>query len=126
MEASEGAQAIVAKLEELGQGQFSTEYKLRDWLVSRQRYWGCPIPVKFCDLCGPITEDNLPLTLPEMDHNQVSLLKSGRPLENFDAFYHGGVCDKPGCAATREIDTLDTFIDSSWYFLRYLDPHNVN
>jgi leucyl-tRNA synthetase len=79
--------------------------------------------VVFCEKCGPVKEPNLPLVLPEITDDETAILKSGRPLENIEAFKN---CKCPSCGspATREIDTLDTFIDSSWYFLRYLDPYN--
>ena len=123
MKASEAAQAITEKLSEQGLGGVKTEYRLRDWLVSRQRYWGCPIPILFCESCGPVSEPNLPVVLPDISDDQASILKNGTPLEHLDSFVEGPTCPKCHQMPTRrEVDTLDTFIDSSWYFLRYLDP----
>ena len=123
MSTVEGAKAIVKRLEEMGQGAWATEYRLRDWLVSRQRYWGCPIPVVFCNCeknLGALGETRLPLELPEIGD---SILRGGRPLANIPSFSKGK-CPECGATVQREIDTLDTFIDSSWYFLRFLDPAN--
>ncbi|VAW37862.1 Leucyl-tRNA synthetase [hydrothermal vent metagenome] len=110
---------IVEKLEAEGLGRKSTTYRLRDWGISRQRYWGCPIPVIYCDDCGavPVPDEQLPVLLPE----DISLDgKGGSPLEaaSFTKV------DCPGCGkdARRETDTMDTFVDSSWYFLRYASP----
>lgn len=100
-----------------------TEYKLKDWLVSRQRYWGCPIPILFCKSCGTISEDRLPLELPEIGDN-TDILEKGRPLENVEEFQTGISCAKCQEPPRREFDTLDTFFDSSWYFLRFLDSQN--
>ena len=126
LDAKEAATAIMAKFKGLGSGEWKTEYRLRDWLVSRQRYWGCPIPVRFCENCGPIRETSLPLELPEINDDCMSTLKTGRPLDNISSFKECPSCKGCGGSVTREIDTLDTFIDSSWYFLRYLDPKNPN
>ena len=118
---SEAEAAIVADLEEAGTGRRKTEYRLRDWLISRQRYWGNPIPAIHCDECGivPVPEDQLPVTLPEnLD------LGAGETLAKCKEFYETAcpVCGKP---ARRETDTMDTFTCSSWYYIRYCDPHNT-
>ena len=101
-------------------GRKATNYKLRDWLVSRQRYWGTPIPIIYCKDCGivPTKEIDLPVLLPE----KVKFGK-GNPLETNDQFLNTK-CPDCGNNAKRETDTLDTFFDSSWYFLRYLSPSN--
>lgn len=111
-------------LEENKVGKKTTTYKLRDWLVSRQRYWGAPIPIVYCDDCGvvPVSEENLPVVLPK----DVEFRPDGEsPLKRCDSFYHT-TCPKCGKKAVREVDTLDTFVCSSWYFLRYPDAKNSN
>jgi leucyl-tRNA synthetase len=118
----EGKKAIVASLEERGLGHPAVNYRLRDWLLSRQRYWGCPIPVVHCEGCGivPVPDDRLPVLLPEVD----DYLPKGRsPLAAAESWVNVAC---PSCSgpAKRETDTMDTFVDSSWYFLRYTDPHN--
>jgi len=102
-------------------GNYSTQYKLRDWLISRQRYWGCPIPIIYCDNCGivPVPEKNLPVKLPE----KVQFGKEGNPLATNKQFVNVK-CPKCKGKALRETDTMDTFIDSSWYFFRYCDNKN--
>ena len=118
----EGRRAITKKFEEMGIGREKVNYRLRDWLISRQRYWGCPIPVINCPHCGPVLvpEADLPVRLPE-DVDFVAGALS--PLQTSESFLHCK-CPQCGADALRETDTMDTFIDSSWYFIRYGDPHN--
>lgn len=116
--------AVMDEIEALGVGKRRVNYKLRDWLVSRQRYWGCPIPIVYCDKCGEVLvpEEQLPVQLPEADEVQFES-EAKSPLETAESFYHC-TCPKCGGPAVRETDTLDTFLCSSWYFLRFTDPHN--
>jgi len=113
--------AIIAKCEEIGNGKGSTQYRLRDWGVSRQRYWGCPIPFIHCESCGvvPVPDDQLPVTLPE----DVEFDTAGNPLERHATWKHT-TCPSCNADAVRETDTFDTFFESSWYFARYCDPKN--
>jgi leucyl-tRNA synthetase len=120
--AEEGARAIVAALEEEGRGKATVHYRLRDWSVSRQRYWGCPIPFIHCGSCGvvPVPEDQLPVILPDIEDYAP---KGKSPLAANEE-YMNVECPKCGEPARRDPDTMDTFVDSSWYFLRYIDSHN--
>ena len=106
----------ISKIEEMGLGARTVNYRLRDWGVSRQRYWGCPIPVVHCEECGvvPVPEDQLPVRLPD----DVSFDTPGNPLEHHPSWKHVA-CPKCGKPARRETDTLDTFVDSSWYYARF-------
>ncbi|MGL5753538.1 MAG: leucine--tRNA ligase [Paraclostridium sp.] len=123
MDASKAFDAIIEKIEEMGRGKKTVNYRLRDWLLSRQRYWGCPIPVVYCDDCGIVSEkqENLPVLLP----TDVEFTGKGEsPLTTSKTFMNA-VCPTCGKPARREADTMDTFVDSSWYFLRYIDPKNT-
>ncbi|MCA8867122.1 MAG: leucine--tRNA ligase [Rhodobacteraceae bacterium] len=106
--------------EKHGWGKGVTKYRLRDWGLSRQRYWGCPIPVVHCDSCGVVAEDkaNLPVRLPD----DVTFDRPGNPLDRHPS-WRDAACPKCGKAAKRETDTMDTFVDSSWYFARFTAPH---
>ena len=122
LDSDEAFERIARDLEEAGLGQEETNYRLRDWLISRQRYWGAPIPIIYCDECGmqPVPEEDLPVELPY----EVELEAGGQsPLVKEEEFVNTS-CPECGGEARRETDTMDTFVDSSWYFLRYLDPDN--
>ena len=118
---SPAVDAIIGDLEAQGKGKKSVQFRLRDWLISRQRYWGNPIPIVYCDDCGivPVPEDQLPVTLPkDID------LAAGETLATHEGFAQC-TCPKCGKPARRETDTMDTFTCSSWYYMRYTDPHNT-
>jgi len=120
MAVAEAKSAATAWLDEQGFGRHTVNYRLRDWLVSRQRYWGCPIPIVYCVDCGeqPVPEADLPVDLPD----DVEFMPTGRsPLTTHEGFLHT-ICPECGGPARRETDTMDTFVDSSWYFLRFADP----
>lgn len=116
MQVDDAQKAVIARAESEGWGQGSTVWRLRDWGISRQRYWGTPIPIIHCDSCGavPVPKDQLPVTLPE----DVSFDVPGNPLDRHPT-WKDAACPKCGKPARRETDTLDTFADSSWYFLRF-------
>lgn len=116
METQAATKAAIQKIEEMGAGKGTVQYRLRDWCVSRQRYWGCPIPIIHCDCCGavPVPDKDLPIALPE----DVDFNTPGNPLDRHPTWKHVN-CPKCGKPAIRETDTCDTFVDSSWYFARY-------
>ena len=124
MKNTDAKKAITQKAVDNGYGEFKTQYRLRDWLISRQRYWGAPIPVVYCDKCGiqPVPEDQLPVRLPE----DVDFSVVGKSPITTSPTFQDTVCPVCGGHARRETDTMDTFVCSSWYYLRYADPHNTN
>lgn len=120
LSSEEGKERIIAFLEEKGLGKRAVSYRLRDWLISRQRYWGAPIPIVYCDRCGevPVPEEDLPVLLPP----NVDFLPTGpSPLARCEEFVNT-TCPRCGGKARRETDTMDTFVCSSWYYLRYCSP----
>ena len=124
MKNEEAKKAITEKAVKEGFGEFKTQYRLRDWLISRQRYWGAPIPVVYCDKCGiqPVPEDQLPVMLPtDVDFSVV-----GKSPITTSKTFKDTVCPVCGGHAVRETDTMDTFMCSSWYYLRYSDAKNAN
>ncbi len=120
LEVEEAKAKVIARLEKMAVGKGTIQYRLRDWLVSRQRYWGCPIPAIHCDKCGvvPVPEKDLPVKLPD----DVTFDRPGNPLDHHPTWKHVA-CPKCGGNGRRETDTFDTFIDSSWYFDRFTSPH---
>ena len=123
MSSARARKAIAQRLTASGTGEAQINYRFRDWLVSRQRYWGTPIPIVYCEKCGeqPVPDDALPVILP----SDVPITGEGSPLARDPKFIET-TCPKCGGPARRESDTMDTFFESSWYYLRYLDPHNDN
>ena len=123
MDASEAFEGIVEKLAKENRGKKTVNYRLRDWLLSRQRYWGCPIPVVYCDDCGivPVDKKDLPVLLP----TDVEFTGKGESPLTTSKEFATTACPCCGKEAKREVDTMDTFVDSSWYFLRYIDPKNT-
>jgi leucyl-tRNA synthetase len=119
---AEAKTAMIDHLERIGVGTKETTYRLNDWGIGRQRYWGVPIPIIYCDQCGvvPVPQDQLPVVLPE----DVSFEQAGNPLDRHPTWKHVNcpTCHQP---AVRETDTFDTFFESSWYFARFCDPHNT-
>src|SRR5690606_37352306 len=117
MEIEAAKTEAVRRIEAAGQGKGATIYRLRDWGVSRQRYWGCPIPIVHCPACGAVPAAQLPVELPR----NATVDPPGGPLDRHPTWKHAKC---PSChgEATRETDTLDTFVDSSWYFARFTDP----
>jgi len=120
MENRSAINSITKKLEEMGKGEETVNYKLRDWLISRQRYWGCPIPIIYCNDCGivPVPYEDLPVKLPK----DVDFTGKGNPLKTSVIFVKAK-CPRCDNQARRETDTMDTFVDSSWYFFRFCDPN---
>jgi leucyl-tRNA synthetase len=122
MTIEEGKTEVIKRISDMGMGKATINYRLRDWGVSRQRYWGCPIPVIHCEQCGVVAEkkENLPIVLPK----DVSFDKPGNPLDRHDEWRN---CKCPSCGsdALRETDTMDTFVDSSWYYARFTSPEST-
>jgi len=121
MNNNEAKKKIASWMNNKGMAKIEINYRLKDWLLSRQRYWGTPIPALYCDKCGVVMEkqENLPVKLPR----DIEFTGKGNPLETSKSFLNA-VCPKCGGPARRETDTMDTFVDSSWYFIRYCDPKN--
>lgn len=120
LDPTEARTKVIERLEGLGAGKGVVNWRLRDWGISRQRYWGCPIPVIHCDTCGPVPvpDEQLPVILPE----DVTFDRPGNPLDHHPSWKHVA-CPHCGKPAVRETDTFDTFVDSSWYFARFTSPH---
>ena len=123
MDAKDAFEGVVEKLAKENRGKKTVNYRLRDWLLSRQRYWGCPIPVVYCDDCGivPVDKKDLPVLLP----TDVEFTGKGESPLTTSKEFATTACPCCGKEARREVDTMDTFVDSSWYFLRYIDPKNT-
>jgi leucyl-tRNA synthetase len=123
MSSERARRAIAERFAAMGVGGTTVNYRFRDWLVSRQRYWGTPIPIVYCQTCGevPVPDDQLPVVLPA----DVPITGEGSPLAR-DAAFINTTCPRCNEPARRESDTMDTFFESSWYYLRYLDPHNTD
>ncbi len=123
MNSKEALEKIADFVTVKGVGEKTVKYRLKDWGISRQRYWGTPIPALYCEKCGMVMEkdENLPVMLPE----DVEFTGNGNPIETSEKYKHA-VCPICGGPARRETDTMDTFVDSSWYFLRYCDPKNLD
>lgn len=124
LSSNDAGERIMDTLEQHNAGCRSTQFKIRDWLISRQRYWGAPIPIVHCDSCGPVAvpDKDLPVLLPKIEGESFG---KGNPLSKLDSFVNT-TCPSCGGHAKRDTDTMDTFIDSSWYFFRYTDPKNEN
>jgi leucyl-tRNA synthetase len=122
METNAGWERVIQWLEEQGLGKKSINYRLRDWLISRQRYWGTPIPIVYCDACGtlPVPEEQLPVVLPD----NVDFRPTGESPLKLEPSFLNTTCPQCGGPARRDTDTMDTFVDSSWYQYRYLSPQN--